>query len=183
MELILIIVISLSTIIFGALISLGNERQRKAIDGLRDQALLWSMQDLRLKREKLAREIEVGDPQNWFGGVISKATGKKWQPQFSRSFDDPISLIFESDDLQRKFIVSPVSPSDLRRMNRRKVGRLSDISGGNPINDLSRNSTNYELSVLNCGTFFDLELQEAWKGLAGYDLGDVDRVWVYEMIL
>ena len=57
------------------------------------------------------------------------------------------------------------------------------MSDGNPLHNLSHKLIHYELSVLNCGTFFDLELQEAWKGLAGYDLGDVDRVWVYEMIL
>ena len=65
-------------------------------------------------------------------------------------------------------------------MNRRKTGRLSNISSGNPLNDLSPNSVHDELSVLNCGTFFDLELEEAWKGLAGCELGGVDRVWVYE---
>lgn len=180
MEIILIIVISLSTIFFGALISLGNESQRKAIDGLRDQALLWAMQDLKLKREKLARETRIDDPLAWFGRLISKATGNNLQLQFSVSFDDPMSLIFESDDLQQKFIVSPVSPSEIRRMNHRKKSKLSIISGGNPMIDLSRKSVHYELSVLNCGTFFDLELQEAWKGLSGYDLGNVERVWVYE---
>ena len=180
MEIILIIVISLSTIFFGALISLGNERQRKAIDDLRDQTLLWAMMDLKLKREKLAREIRIDDPLAWFGRVISKATGKNLQLQFSGSFEDSMSLIFESEDLREKFVVSPVQPSDLRRMKRRKVGRLSSISGGNPMSNLSRNSMHFELSVLNCGMFFDLELQEAWKGLAGCDLGTVERVWLYE---
>lgn len=180
MEIISIIIISLSTIFFGALISLGNERQRKAIDGLRDQALLWAMQDLKLKREKLAREIRIDDPLVWFGRLISKATGNNLQLQFSGSFDDPMSLIFESEDLREKFIVSPMPPSDLRRIKRRKAGRLSNISSGNPMNNLSCNSVHHDLSVLICGTFFDLELQEAWKGLTGCDLGQVDRVWLYE---
>jgi len=180
MEIILIIVISLSTIIFRALISLGNERQRKALAGLRDQVVLWAMQDLKLKREQLAREVQVEDPLVLFGGLISKVTGQHSQLQFVGSFDDPACLSFETADLQQKFIVSPVSPSDLRRMNRRKVGRLSNMSGGNPIGNLSRKSIHYELSVLNCGTFFDLELQGGWKSLTGCELGDVDRVWVYD---
>jgi hypothetical protein len=44
-------------IFFGALISTGNERQRKALEGIREQAAQWAMQDLRLKRENLAREL------------------------------------------------------------------------------------------------------------------------------
>jgi len=171
MEIILMIVISLSTVIFGALVSLGNERQRKAIDGLRDQALLWAMQGLKLKREKLAREVQIEDPLVWLGRLISKVTGRNWQLRFAGSFDDPACLSFETNDLQQKFIVSPVSPSDIRRRNRRKESRLSNISGGNPMSNLSRKSIHYELSVLNCGTFFDLELQEAWKAFTGYDIG------------
>ena len=39
-------------VFFGALISVGNERQRKAIDGIREQASFWAEQDLRLKRAR-----------------------------------------------------------------------------------------------------------------------------------
>gem|GEM_PF-4667723 len=35
-------------IFFGTLISMGNECQRRAIDDLREQMMLWVMQDLRL---------------------------------------------------------------------------------------------------------------------------------------
>ena len=37
MEIILAIVVASAVIFFGALISMGNERQRKSIDNLRDQ--------------------------------------------------------------------------------------------------------------------------------------------------
>ena len=59
MEIILAIVVGVAVIIFGALISMGNERQRKAIDSLREQVVLWAMQDLRIKREGLARDVHV----------------------------------------------------------------------------------------------------------------------------
>lgn len=36
-----------------------NERQRKAIDGLREQVVLWVVQDLRVKCEKPARNAEM----------------------------------------------------------------------------------------------------------------------------
>jgi len=51
MEIILALVVAVAVIFFGALISAGNERQRKAIDGVREQIVLWAMQDLRIKRE------------------------------------------------------------------------------------------------------------------------------------
>ncbi len=60
MEIILAIVVAAAMIFFGALISIGNERQRKAIDALREQTELWAMQDLRIKRERLVREVRVG---------------------------------------------------------------------------------------------------------------------------
>ena len=66
MEIILAIVVASAVIFFGALISMGNERQRKAIDGLREQVVLWAVQDLTIKREKLSRSVSVANPLEWF---------------------------------------------------------------------------------------------------------------------
>jgi len=181
METILIIVLCLSTVIFGALISIGNERQRQAIDSLREQILHWAIQDLKLKREKLSREIKVDDPLAWFGRLISDATGKSLQIRMSGNFNDPSALVFDTDDLQGKFIISPVAPAEIRQMKRRTIGRLSNLADQNPLMSLPRKATHYELSALNCDTFFDLELQEAWRKLAGYELKIANRVWLYEM--
>ena len=38
-------------LLLGALISAANERQRKAIDGGREQVEAWAEQDIRIKRE------------------------------------------------------------------------------------------------------------------------------------
>ena len=61
-EIILALVVAVAVIFFGALSSVGNERQRKAIDALREQVVFWAMQDLRIKRERLARDVRVDDP-------------------------------------------------------------------------------------------------------------------------
>lgn len=45
-----------AVLFFGALISLGNERQRQATDALRERATRWAEQDLRLKRARAMRE-------------------------------------------------------------------------------------------------------------------------------
>lgn len=53
MEIILAIVVASAVIIFGALISMGNERQRKAIDIISEHLADWIRQDLKFKREGL----------------------------------------------------------------------------------------------------------------------------------
>jgi hypothetical protein len=64
-----------AVIFFGALISVGNERQRKAIDGIREQAAHWAEQDLRLKRARAMREVRVADARAWLIGVVSRLLG------------------------------------------------------------------------------------------------------------
>lgn len=66
MELILAVTMIAAVIFFGALISAGNERQRKVIDCLPERAVLWTRQDLRVRRERLAHDIRLDDP---FGGL------------------------------------------------------------------------------------------------------------------
>lgn len=54
---------------------MGNERQRKAIDGLHEQIVLWAMQDLRIKRERLARDVQVNNPIEWLNKITAKVSG------------------------------------------------------------------------------------------------------------
>ncbi len=49
-DLILAIIVIGAVIAFGALVSVGNERQRRAIDALHHAYKQWALQDLRLKR-------------------------------------------------------------------------------------------------------------------------------------
>src|SRR5512147_1777692 len=93
MEIILAIVVATAVIFFGALISAGNERQRQAIDGLREQAALWAMQDLRIKRERLARDVHVADPLGWFIKTASKACGHKLNLQVVEAYENPHAVI------------------------------------------------------------------------------------------
>lgn len=75
MEITLAIVVASAVIFFGALISMGNERQRNAIDNLRDHISLWIMQDLRIKRERLAIDVSVDDPLGWINKIATKVCG------------------------------------------------------------------------------------------------------------
>ncbi len=170
MEILLAIVVVSAVIFFGALISMGNERQRKAIDNLREQVVLWAVQDLRIKRERLARAVQVPDPLSWLNKTASKVCGYNLQLQVLEMFEVPQSLICASGDGSVKVIFSPLSPADLRRIKSSKQNRLSQFAGHHPLLFLPKGVNVHEVSALNGGHLFDLELTLAWKALTGQSL-------------
>ena len=179
MEIILAIVVSLAVIFFGALISIGNERQRRAIDALREQTVLWAIQDLRIKRERLAREVRIDDPVAWLNKILGKACNFEARFQVVETFEEPRALVCASIDGGEKLIFSPLSPTAIRRMMGEKRNRLSQYSDRNPLFVLPRNFSVYEISVLNGGLLFDLELPVAWNVLTGQNVDQMERIWVY----
>ena len=179
MEIILAIVVGAAVIFFGALISMGNERQRKAIDGLHEQIVLWAMQDLRIKRERLARDVQVNNPIEWLNKITAKVSGFNLNLQVVEFFDNPQTLVCASADGTNKVIFSPLSPTETHQINRNKRSRLSQYSDRNPLLSMSRRVQVYELSVLNGGILFDLELPLAWKSLTNQEIEQIERLWMY----
>lgn len=169
-----------AVIFFGALISMGNERQRKAIDDLREQVVLWAIQDLKIKREHLARTVEVPDPLKWLNTVASKACSYNLKLQVIEVFDEPRSLVCTSGDESIKFVFSLLSPTDLRQTKYVSNSRLSQFARHNPLLLLPKSVEANEISVLNSGYLFDLELTLAWKALTGQDLELSNRLWMYK---
>jgi hypothetical protein len=167
-----------AVIFFGALISLGNERQRQALEGIREQAALWAMQDLRLKREKLAREVRVDDPLGWLNRIVSKVVGRNFNLKVVESFGAPPVLVCESEDRSSKVVLTPLSPVAIRRLKRGRKSRLSQYANQNPLFSLAGNTTAYELTILNAGILFDLEVALAWKSMTGEDLGS-QSLWMF----
>lgn len=180
MEILLAIVVAAAVIFFGALISMGNERQRKAIDQLREQVTMWAIQDLRAKHEKLVRETVVEDPLAWFNQLIKTTLGIDLNLQLVEMFDEPQSIICISGENSMKFVFSPLSPIDLRNHKRSKQSRLAHFTGYNPLLSLPRDVKIYELSVLNRGILFDAEISSAWQGLTGQELKSTNRIWMYK---
>ena len=179
MDIILAIVVSAAVIIFGALISRGNERQRKAIDALREQTELWAIQDLLIKRERMAREVRMNDPLAWLSRVATRASGVELTLQFVESYDEPRALLCIAGDQNSKILFSPLGEKEIQRMKNWKRSRLSRIGEANPLLSLPRKVTAYELSILNAGIMFDLELQLAWKELTGQSAGQLETIWMY----
>jgi hypothetical protein len=179
MEIILAIAVATAVIFFGALISAGNERQQRAIDGLREQVVLWAMQDLRIKREKLARDVCVDDPLSWFNEIATKISGTNFCLRLLETSGELGVLVFSSEDGIGRVVFTNTSPEEIRRMKREKNGRLSKYANDNPLVSLLAHATAYEISVLNGGVFFDLELPKAWKALTGMTFGNTERIWMY----
>jgi len=180
MEIILAIVAASAVIFFGALISMGNERQRKAIEGLREQVVLWAVQDLKIKREHLAQTVQVPDPLGWLNKTASKVCGYDLKLQVLEMFEEPQSLICTAGDGNVRVIFSPLSPTDLRRIKNGKHNRLSRLASHNSLLLLPRGVNVHELSVLNGGHLFDLELALVWKEITGQNLEPTNRLWMYE---
>ncbi len=179
MELLLALAVITAVIIFGALISLGNERQRNAIDELREQVVLWAIQDLLIKREHLAREVRVDDPMGWLNRIAAKSRGYDLRLQVVEAFEEPRALICTTGDGNGRVIFTPFSPVEILGIQKGKRGRLSKIAEQNPIMLIPRKATAYEISALNSGMLFDLEFPLAWNGLTKQRVTPIERIWMY----
>ena len=167
-----------AVVFFGALISAGNERQRKALEGIREQAAQWAMQDLRLKREKLAREVKVDDPVAWLNQVVEKVYGENMDLTVLEVFNDPQALVCSSDD-GRKVVFSPASPTEIHRLKQKRKSKLSYPSNSHPLMNLPKGVQHAEISILNGGFFFDLEFSFVWKGLANTNIEPIRPLSLY----
>ena len=79
LEVVLAISVLAAAVVVGVLISIGNERQRKAIEQLRDDVRNWALGDLEIKRETASRDIQIIDPLAWLNDTARKATGEAWE--------------------------------------------------------------------------------------------------------
>ena len=179
METILAIVVASAVIFFGALISMGNERQRKAMDNLREQVVLWAMQDLRIKRAELVRDVHVEDPLGWVNKVAARVCGYDLNLQLVEVLENPRVLICATVDGREKVIFTPHSPGEIRAMKRAKHNRLSQYTDRNPLLSFPRDIIAFECSVLKHGFLFDLELPLVWNGLTGNNDDEMNIIWMY----
>lgn len=167
-----------AVIFFGALISAGNERQRKALEGIRKQAAQWAMQDLRLKREKLARDVKVGDPVDWLNQVVAKVYGENLRLTVTEVFENPQALVCTAKD-GRKVVFSLMSPEDIQQMKRERKNRLARIENTHPLKVLSQKTKHLEITILNAGLMFDLELSIVLEKITPSVSVSHGRLWMY----
>ena len=187
LDVFLSVVVLVSVILFGALLLLGNERQRKAIQAIADQAARWAEQDLSIKRARGSKDVTVEDPRAWLDRVATGIFGVS--PSLTelvpwKGPGEAVAMVATCSD-GRKLVVTPMPEGRFRAAvrPRRSWGRAASalanaegsILGPNP-----KSVPVYELTIVTAGTFFDVEAAQAWKRLHGQDLG-VDRMVLFEV--
>lgn len=178
MDVILGVVVIGAVIFFGALISAGNERQRVAIDGIRQQAERWAMEDLRLKRGKVAHEVKMDNPLAWLNEATSRVLGEQVQLAAQEIFQGPLVVACHDDLNGRALVFSATLPDQVRKLGRQRRSKLAEFSDRHPLIPWQKGTLAMEMNMLNAGVIFDLEMPKAWKMLTGQETPS-ERLWLY----
>jgi hypothetical protein len=178
-DLLLAMVVVAAIVAFGALISVGNERQRRAIDALHQAYKQWAVQDLRLKRGTVSAQTRIEDITAWLTKVTSLALGRKTNVMDYQLHHNPIPTIeFQDTELGCTILCTLEAPSTLLPMLRKKSPGIRGELRTNPVFRVGRKSLAVELSMLNAGTMFDVELPLVWNMLTDQVI-ESGTLWVY----
>ena len=178
-DLLLAVIVVGAVIAFGALISVGNERQRRAIDSLHQAYKQWAVQDLRFKRGAVSAQTRIEDITAWLTKTTSLAFGRKTNVMEYRLHHAPIPTIeFHDPELDSTVICTLESPQILLPMLRKKGSSLRGELRPNPIFHIDKKTPAIELSILNAGTMFDIELPIVWNQITGL-ASEADTLWAY----
>ncbi len=170
----------------GLLISAGNERQRRAIDGIREQAARWAEGDLRLKRAKLTHEIRIENPRLWLEGIANRVLGTHVSlTDLSLWNSDRAKALVATCADGNRLVVTPMPPERfvpaVQVKTKRGLTRRLHQAEESLLGDKPRRVPAYELSVVTAGVFFDLEAQNVWQQVTGEAL-EAERMYLFEVV-
>jgi hypothetical protein len=166
-------------VIFGALIVIGNERQKRELARIREVEEKWAEQDLRIKRGKLARETKIEEPSAWLSAAASKAMEEPIVLTADEVLTNPDAVAFVDSKSGRKFIFTLLPPAHIRELaKKRKSSKASRLTTVHPLLPARRGTELVEVNMLNGGLLLDLELPQAWKSLTDQDT-TAERLWMY----
>jgi hypothetical protein len=178
-DLFLSIVVSAAVAIFSVFISVGNERQRKAIDRLHAAYKQWAIQDLRLKRGTVASQIQITDLQGWLTKATTLGLGRKTIIMDIQKHETPVPTVEMHDSETGRTLVCVIeTPDTVTNLLKRHKSVIRGDLRSNPLFGVGKKTPVVELSMLNAGSLFDVELPIAWKMLTG-NVTESGTVWVY----
>ena len=178
-DLLLSLVVIAAVVAFGALISVGNERQRKAIDRLHQAYKRWAVQDLRIKRGVATTQIQINDMTAWLTKITSLAFGRKTTVMDFQVHSSPVNAIeFHDGEVGKTVVCVLETPETLATLLKRRRAVISGDLRPNPVFRVKKKSPVFELSMLNAGGLFDIELPIAWKTLTN-EVTDAETLWAY----
>lgn len=177
-EIMLAIAILFSLVVLGGLISIGNERQRKAIDRISEHAQAWAIEDLRLKRGQIEESVSIEDPIGWLSTATSKALGRQIQLNLIEILDHPTTISCTDENSGDAVLFSLLSPKELHILSREKRSELSKRGAQHPLVPWRKEIEAVEMNILNASIRFDIELPAMWQGMAK-EKTDRERLWGY----
>jgi hypothetical protein len=175
---ILVIAILFSLVVLGGLISVGNERQRKAIDKISEHAQAWAIEDLRLKRGQIEGNISIEDPIAWLSTAASRALGRQIQLTQVEVLENPTALSCITETSGESVLFSLLSPKELRARSKVKQSELSKRGAQHPLVPLQKGVDGFEMNILNAGVNFDLELPVMWQKVRKEQISK-EKLWGY----
>jgi hypothetical protein len=171
----------IAIILLGALLTTANERQRRALDGIRTQVEAWAQEDILIKREKVARSIQVESPLAWLektaAGALGFAPGILSTSLWEK--DGLLAVVAVRNNGGRLIFTPAPRERFLKTMKLKKRGALAQAETG-LLGDRPDRTPHYELSVVTSGMFFDIEAGQAWQVLAGQNL-PAKRLTLFEV--
>jgi hypothetical protein len=185
LDTILAVIVLLAVTLFGALMVAGNERQRKAIDGLNTSYSRWAEHDLVIKRAAAAKTLRVEDPKAWLDNIAMQVFGFSPKITALSPWDagDAKAMVAICQD-GRKLVITPILPGLFRKMiSARKQKGAAAVIARTTVSILGNRPGNvrfHELNIISTGTFFDIEAGLAWEKLFNEKLG-VDRLYMFEV--
>lgn len=178
-ELLLTVAVVASVVFFGALITRGNERQRRSIDKLHTAYKQWAMHDLRIKRGVAGSQIKIDDLTAWLKKVTTQAFGRETIVLDYYRHESPIVSIEFHDAFSGNTVVCAFeSPAEVKQILKKKRPTIAGDLRVNPIFRFGKKTPTIELSLLNAGMLFDLELPVAWDALTGRQT-EAGTLWAY----
>ena len=185
LDTILAVIVLLAVMLFGALMVAGNERQRKAIDGLNASYSRWAEHDLMIKRAAVAKTLRVEDPKAWLDNIAMQIFGFSPKITALSPWDagDAKAMVALCQD-GRKLVITPILPGLFRKMIsiRKQKGAAAAIARTTVgiLGNRPGNVRFHELNIISVGTFFDIEAGLAWEKVFNEKLG-VDRMYMFEV--
>ena len=178
-DLLLTVAVVAAVIFFGALITRGNERQRQAIDKLHAAYKQWAVHDLRIKRGVASNQIKIEDLTAWLRKITAQAFGRETIVLDFYKHESPVVSVEFHEGLTGKTVLLALeSPEEVKTILKQKRPTIAGDLRTNPIFRLGKKTSAVELSLLNAGMLFDLELPIAWDTLTGHNT-ESGTLWAY----
>lgn len=161
----------IAILLLGALLSAANERQRVALDGIREQVEAWAQEDILIKRENIVRSTPLESPMEWLERIAAGALGLApgilstsiWEK------DELVALIALCKDGSRLVFTPTPRERFLKAVRLKKRGALTQADSG-LLGDKPEKVAHYDLSVVTSGMFFDIEAARLWPLFSGKNL-------------